>query len=135
MSLSRPELVLLDFDGTLIDSIPYIARCVNKSLADMKQPKCELDHIRQWVGNGVEKLLHRALTDDIDGKADAELINEALERFRRYYLAQPCELTDCYPGVRDGLEQLKDANMTLGIVTNKNEEFVPPLLKKFGINT
>ncbi len=71
MAITTPELVLLDLDGTLVDSIPDLARCLNLALADLNLPQRELDNIRNWVGNGVDKLIHRALTNDMNGEAIA----------------------------------------------------------------
>ncbi len=133
MSLISPDLVLLDLDGTLVDSIPDLSRCLNMTLRDLQQPERKLEDVRNWVGNGVETLIHRALINDIEGQADPELVQQALPIFMRYYHAEPCELTECYPGVREGLTTLKADGKTLGIVTNKNEEFVPPILEKLGI--
>ncbi len=50
-----------------------------------------------------------------------------------YYQAEPCKLSDCYPGVREGLDMLQERGMKMGVVTNKNEEFVEPILKVLGI--
>ena len=133
MAISTPELVLLDLDGTLVDSIPDLARCLNLALADLDLPQRELDSIRNWVGNGVDKLIHRALTNDINGVAEAEQHASVKTNFMDYYHAEPCKLSDCYPGVREGLDMLKERGMKMGVVTNKNEEFVEPILEILGI--
>ena len=135
MAISTPELVLLDLDGTLVDSIPDLARCLNLALGDLSLPQRELDSIRNWVGNGLDALIHRALTDDIDGEADTNLHGRVKTVFMDYYYAEPCKLSDCYPGVREGLEQLQHHNIPMGIVTNKNEGFVLPILETLGIDS
>lgn len=61
MSIKTPELVLLDLDGTLVDSIPDLAYSVNKTLTELSFEERDINSIRNWVDNGVEKLLHRAL--------------------------------------------------------------------------
>ena len=134
MSIHKPELVLLDLDGTLVDSIPDLARCLNLALTEHKQQTYNLSVVRNWVGNGIDKLIHRALTNDIDGKANSDIHHKVKSSFMDFYRAEPCQLSDCYPGVREGLKQLQAENMILGVVTNKNEEFVEPILKQLDIN-
>ena len=133
MSITTPELVLLDLDGTLVDSIPDLARCLNLSLAENALPERELASVRNWVGNGLDKLIHRAVANDINGTADADIHARVKQVFMRHYHAEPCLLSDCYPGVRDGLTALQERGMQLGVVTNKDEEFVAPILRTLGI--
>lgn len=134
MAITTPELVLLDLDGTLVDSIPDLARCLNLALSDLDLPQRELDSIRNWVGNGVDKLIHRALTNAMDGEAGSEQHAKVKQVFMNYYHDQPCKLSDCYPGVREGLSLLQDKHIKMGVVTNKNEEFVAPILATLGID-
>lgn len=134
MAITTPELVLLDLDGTLVDSIPDLARCLNLALSDLGLPQRELDSIRNWVGNGLDKLVHRALTDNMDAEADAAQHAQVKQVFMDYYHAEPCKLSDCYPGVREGLALLEENNIRMGVVTNKNEEFVAPILETLGID-
>ena len=133
MSIPTPELVLLDLDGTLVDSIPDLAYSVNKTLPELSLPERNLDDIRNWVGNGLEKLLHRALTNDFNGEADNSLYEQAFNRFMTIYSNNMCKLSTCYPGVREGLDNLKAHNIKLGCVTNKRGQFVGPILEKLGL--
>lgn len=131
--LALPELVLLDLDGTLVDSIPDLANSVNKTLLELSMEEREINSIRNWVGNGVEKLLHRALSNDIDGEAEPELFEKAFPRFMEIYKENMCASTTCYPGVVDGIRFLKERQVKLGCVTNKNGAFVSPILEKTGL--
>ncbi len=133
MPIKTPELVLLDLDGTLVDSIPDLANAVNKTLQEFSIEEREINSIRNWVGNGIEKLLHRALTNDIDGEAKSELFEKAFIRFMDIYSKNMCDLSVCYPGVREGIDYLKEKNIKLGCVTNKSGQFVHPILEKLGI--
>ncbi len=133
MTIATPELVLLDLDGTLVDSLPDIAACVNQTLKRLGRPPRPAAAIRGWIGNGLERLLHRALTNDFDGRAEAELHRQARAGFMRLYHANVCKLSHCYPGVREGLEALRRQNIKLGCVTNKAGQFVRPLLDKLGL--
>ncbi len=131
--LALPELVLLDLDGTLIDSIPDLANAVNKTLSELSIDQREINSIRNWVGNGAEKLLHRALSNDINGEAESELFKKALPRFMKIYEENMCVTTTCYPGVVEGIHFLKERGVKLGCVTNKPGAFVSPILEKLGL--
>jgi phosphoglycolate phosphatase len=124
---------LLDLDGTLVDSIPDLAWSVNQTLLGLSLPERDILSIRNWVGNGLEKLLHRSLTNDFDGKADDALFEQAMSIFMSVYSENMCNLSTCYPGVLDGIAQLKEKQITLGCVTNKRGEFVGPILEKLGL--
>ena len=133
MPIKTPELVLLDLDGTLVDSMPDLAYSINETLQELSIPERKTDDIRSWIGNGIEKLLHRSLTNDINGEAEITLFNAAYDRFTAIYADNTCKLSNCYPGVHEGLTQLKEQDIKLGCVTNKRGQFVGPILEKLGI--
>lgn len=133
MSIKTPELVLLDLDGTLVDSIPDLANAVNKTLLEFSIAEREINSIRNWVGNGVEKLLHRAISNDIDGTAEPGLFEQAFPIFMDIYSKNMCAVSYCYPGVREGIDFLKDNDIKLGCVTNKSGRFVGPILQQLGL--
>lgn len=68
------DAVLFDLDGTLVDSVPDIAIAVDRLMAALDLPARGEAKVRTWVGNGSENLIRRALTDSMDGQADAGLI-------------------------------------------------------------
>tara|TARA_R110002072_G_scaffold39236_3_gene112856 strand:+ start:7398 stop:8069 length:672 start_codon:yes stop_codon:yes gene_type:complete len=133
MPIKTPDLVLLDLDGTLVDSIPDLAWSVNKTLLELSLPERELSSIRNWVGNGLEKLLHRSLTNDFNEEAESALFEKASALFMSVYSQNMCNLSACYPGVREGIDYLKDKDIKLGCVTNKRGQFVGPILEKLGL--
>lgn len=133
MSLKKPEMVLIDVDGTLVDSVPDLAYCVDEMMKALDMPVRGEDRVRLWVGNGVERLVERALTDDLDGYPDEELKAKAYPIFLDLYAENTCVRSHLYPGVREGLDYLKAAGYKLGSVTNKAEAFTVPLLKQLGI--
>jgi phosphoglycolate phosphatase len=133
MPIKTPELVLLDLDGTLVDSIPDLAISINKTLLEFSIAERGINSIRNWVGNGVEKLLHRALTDNIDGEAASELFDAAFPRFMDIYSKNICAMSVCYPGVREGIDLLIERDIKLGCVTNKSGQFVGPILEELGL--
>ncbi len=133
MSIRTPELILLDLDGTLVDSMPDLANSVNETLIAFSIAKREINSIRNWVGNGIEKLLHRAITNDIDGEAEDKLFEKAYISFMDIYNKNMCVKSVCYPGVREGIDYLKEKGFIIGCVTNKSDQFVRPILKKLGL--
>ncbi len=128
-----PELVLVDLDGTLVDSVPDLAWCVNRMLRGLGLPERNEMSIRHWVGNGIERLVERALVDDIDGLPEAKLKEMALPIFMELYAAHGVERSRTYPGVKEGLNFLSRVGCRLGCVTNKAERFTLPLLEYFDL--
>ena len=133
MALKKPEMVLIDVDGTLVDSVPDLAYCVDEMLKQLDMPVRGEARVRHWVGNGVERLVERALTDDLDGYPDEELRAKAMPIFLELYTDNTCVRSGLYPGVREGLDYLKSAGYKLGCVTNKAAAFTEPLLQQLGI--
>ena len=82
MGLQKPEMILIDVDGTLVDSVPDLAYCVDEMMKKLGLPERGEEAVRHWVGNGVEKLVMRALTNDLDGEPDPELFERVSDGFR-----------------------------------------------------
>jgi phosphoglycolate phosphatase len=133
MALRKPELVLFDLDGTLIDSLPDLAFSVDSMLERLGLPRRGEMRIRNWIGNGIERLVKRALTGDMHAEPDAELLRKALPVFHEIYEQNICVLSRCYAGVRDSMNYLKEHNYRTGCVTNKAERFTNILLQAHGI--
>lgn len=126
--LPRPDLVLIDVDGTLVDSVPDLAFCVDEMLNQLDMPARSESRVRDWVGNGVERLVQRALTDDLDGMPDDDLYQRALPVFMELYADNTSKRSVLYPGVLEGLEYLRQSGYRVGAVTNKAARFTEPLL-------
>lgn len=120
--------VLFDLDGTLVDSAPDIAAAANRALAECGVPARGLGRIRGYVGGGAERLIHRCLTDSLDGIAEPALFEVAHAAFFRHYAAGLTTSTVPYPGVVETLEALRGRGYALGCVTNKPARFTAPLL-------
>lgn len=133
MILKRPKMILLDLDGTLVDSVPDLAYSVDVMLERLGLPKRGEAQVRRWVGNGVERLVGRALTGTMDGAPDPALFERALPLFMEIYAANTSARSVLYPGVREGLDYLRAAGYRLGCVTNKPGRFTEPLLRALGI--
>lgn len=132
--LQQPEMILIDVDGTLVDSVPDLAYCVDEMMKALGMPVHGEAKVREWVGNGVERLTRRALVGQLEGEPDDALFEKAYPIFLELYADNTCKRSQLYPGVAEGLAYLKEAGYKLGCVTNKAEQFTLPLLKELGVS-
>jgi phosphoglycolate phosphatase len=121
-------MILIDVDGTLVDSVPDLTFCVDAMMERLGRPPHGEAAVRNWVGNGVERLVRRALIGQLDGEPDEADYAQALPIFVELYGQNTSKRSHLYPGVREGLAFLKDAGYPLGCVTNKAAQFTEPLL-------
>jgi len=133
MTLKTPKMVLIDLDGTLVDSAPDLAFCVDETLKRLGLPPQGVERVRDWVGNGVEKLMRRALTGDLNGEPDAALLQRAMPVFLDLYDHNIAARSRLFPGVLEGMAGLKAQGIQLGCVTNKIARFTEPLLRRLGV--
>lgn len=133
MKKFNPKLIMIDVDGTLVDSVPDLAYCVDELMQNMGRAKWGEDKVRHWVGNGVPKLVERALTGELEGVVNPQDFDKAYPLFLELYAQNTCKRSFLYDGVREGLDYLQSKNYILGCVTNKAEQFTHPLLKYLGI--
>jgi phosphoglycolate phosphatase len=126
-------MVLIDVDGTLVDSVPDLAFCVDEMQKQLGLPVRGEARVRHWVGNGVERLVQRALMNDLDGMPEDALYQQALPIFRELYSGNTSKRSCLYEGVRDALAFLKTTGVKIGCVTNKASEFTLPILRDLGI--
>jgi phosphoglycolate phosphatase len=128
------KLLIFDFDGTLIDSVPDLADAANIMLEQLGKPTYPISSVQEWVGNGARKLVERALSGNVEVDSNLTLaeIEAAEELFFTAYDAHDSSKTAAYPDVDSGLKQLKEAGFTLALVTNKPMRFVPNILESLG---
>lgn len=119
---------MIDLDGTLINTAPDLADCVNIMLERMGRDPWPLDKVSGWIGNGVSRLVKRALTDSMDGEPDSDDYDKGYALFLEAYGENVSAKSRPYDGVVAGLEKLKDMGFRLACVTNKAESFTLPLL-------
>lgn len=123
------KAVLFDLDGTLVDSVPGLTEAVNGVLAEHDGAPCREEEVRVWVGNGPLKLVERAL----EFRALTLPPDQAMAAFRRHY-ERTLGNARCYPGVRQGLAQLKAAGLQLACITNKSSHFTEPFLQQLELD-
>ncbi|MFO8156525.1 MAG: phosphoglycolate phosphatase [Thiohalospira sp.] len=129
----QPRLIICDLDGTLVDSVPDLARCVDSMLAALGREPAGESKVRDWVGNGVERLVRRALVGQMDGEPDESDFWRAYPIFLECYAEHASHASRCYPGVEEGLEALAARGLPLACITNKAERFTLPLLRDLGL--
>ena len=129
----NPKLIMIDVDGTLVDSVPDLAYCVDETMKAVGRETWGEAQVRHWVGNGVPKLVERSLTGELEGAVDQAAFDQAYPIFLDLYAENTSGRSCLYDGVREGIDYLKSQGYTLGCVTNKAEQFTHPLLKDLGV--
>lgn len=109
------DTYIFDLDGTLLDTLSDLAASVNHALRTHGLPEHSIDDVRRFVGNGVRKLMERAVPD---GAANP-LFDETFATFRQYYMAHSLDTTRPYEGIPETLEALKARGCHLAVVSNK----------------
>jgi phosphoglycolate phosphatase len=130
MAQRNYRALLFDLDGTLVDSVPDLAAAANRLLAELGRPALSETEIAAMVGDGVAKLVERALL--ASGAGDVAL-EAATRRFSAIYGQSATELTRPYPGVPEVLERLRQAGIGLGVCTNKPVHATRTVLEGLGL--
>lgn len=128
------RMVMVDLDGTMINTAPDLALAANLMLQDLGMPTHDQAKVETWIGNGVAMLVKRSLVGDFAGNPDPELFEKAYPLFLKHYGEHVSDRSVPYPGVVAGLEKLKSAGFRLACITNKAEAFTTPLLKDLDLD-
>ncbi len=126
--------IIFDLDGTLVDSAPDIGNAANKMLETLGQEPASREQVQTWIGNGLPKLVKRALTKDFNGEPDPELFERAFPILMDHYQRDVCVDSYLFDGVPETLKSLYDEGYVLGCVTNKAASCTLPLLNQLGID-
>jgi phosphoglycolate phosphatase len=122
--------VMIDLDGTLLDTVPDLAAAAERMLAALGLPLRTQEEIRSFIGKGIPMLVQRCLQASA-GDARAETLQaEALALYQDFYFAESGRRTTVYPGVIEGLERFRAMRLRLACVTNKAARFTVPLLEQ-----
>lgn len=134
------KAVIFDLDGTLLDTLDDLTAAVGHALGAFGYPALDRDRVRRYVGNGVPKLIERALyyattgdEPDLDNGTfgDRGLFGSCLSVFTEYYDAHNADLTKPYDGVTEMLHGVAAAGLKTAIVTNKYDGAAQELGKRF----
>ena len=118
---------IFDLDGTLLDTLTDLAASCNFALRTHGMPEHSIDDVRRFVGNGVRKLMERAIPDG-DANPDFEA---TFATFREHYMVHSLDTTKPYPGIMDALAELKARGCRLAVVSNKMMAATVELCKYF----
>lgn len=109
------QAAVFDLDGTLINSLADLASSVNRTLSAEGYPPRTLDEVRQFVGNGVRRLVERALPHQVP----PEELDRLFELYKQDYQQHLLDETAPYPGIAVLLQTLKQNGMRLAVLSNK----------------
>ena len=122
---------IFDLDGTLLDTLGDLAASVNYALRTHGMPKHSIDDVRRFVGNGVRKLMERAIPNSTEN-SDFEA---TFTTFRQHYMAHSLDTTKPYEGIPETLEALKAKGCHLAVVSNKMMAATQNLCRHFFSDT
>lgn len=126
----RKKIVIFDLDGTLLNTLDDLTDSTNFMLEKFNYPKRTKEEIRNFVGNGVAKLIERAIPY---GKNNSDFEN-CVKTFKEIYSQNMYNKTAPYDGVIDMLNILKNNNYKISVVSNKFDMAVKELCKKYFLN-
>ena len=118
---------IFDLDGTLLDTLDDLMDSMNYILRQNNMPERSRDEIRQFVGNGIRKLVERAVPEDY--RSDSLFIDKLYNDYSTYYKAHSDIKTTPYPGTLEMLDVLIANDIDIAIVSNKIDTAVKELRK------
>ena len=113
--MHKYKTYVFDLDGTLLSTLTDLATSCNYALRHNGMPERTIDEVRMFVGNGVKKLMERAIPDGLANP----LFEQTFTDFRQHYMHHNLDTTAPYPGIMDMLEQLKAEGKNIAVVSNK----------------
>ena len=119
------KTVIFDLDGTLLNTLLDLKESTNYALRQFGYPERTLEEIRYFVGNGVRKLIERAVPEN------CENVEECLDVFKKHYEKNMYNNTVSYNYIETMLKTLKSEGIKLGVVSNKFDLAVKELCKKY----
>lgn len=123
------KAVLFDLDGTLLDTAPDFAHCLNQMLSKSAQPLLSVHKMKPWVSDGVRGMVKGAFKID---ESDASFSSKTAELLA-LYAKHLGDFTEVFPGILEVLAWLDAQKIIWGVVTNKPFRFAEPLLAKFNL--
>lgn len=127
----KKKLVIFDLDGTLLDTIADLSAAADYALGQYGLKGHSADEYIWMVGNGIRKLIERALEKSMGTAPSGEMTDNALAVFTEYYLGHMDVHTRPYPGVHDVLRRLTDSGVKVAVASNKFQEGTEHLVREF----
>jgi phosphoglycolate phosphatase len=125
--------VMIDLDGTLLDTVPDLAAAAERMLAALGLPVRTQAEIRSFIGKGIPNLVRRCLQASAGAARAQALQAEAFALYHDFYFEESGRRSAVYPGVLEGLAQFRALRLRLACVTNKAACFTLPLLAQMGL--
>lgn len=120
--------IIFDLDGTLLNTIEDLAASTNYALRNHGFPEHAPVAYRYFVGNGITRLIERALPEDA---RQEEMIKQVREEFVTYYQQHKTDFSQPYPGIPELLENLRQRNILLAVASNKYQQGTSELIRHF----
>jgi phosphoglycolate phosphatase len=145
--LTQLQAVIVDLDGTMVDTLGDFEVALNRMLGDLDLPSLKRALVERTVGKGSEHLIRSVLAHQLalpqvqslanvcDARSVENLYEAAWQRYQHHYLAINGEFAAVYPGVVEGLQKMRDGGLQLACLTNKPMSFAKPLLKAKGLDS
>lgn len=130
------KLVIFDMDGTILDTLEDLTDSTNYALKKNGLKERSIDEIRRFVGNGIRKLIERAvgyerednnIDSGVDNNIDVNVINKVFEDFKEYYAKNCAIKTKPYDGIIEIVKELKEKGIYSAVVSNKADFAVQSL--------
>lgn len=125
--MNQVKYIIFDMDGTLLNSLTDLQNSLNYCLREVGFPERNYQEVRSFVGNGIRKLIERAVPDGTDEKK----IDELFLMFKEHYMVHCADFTAPYDGIMEMLKSLKEAGYKMAIVSNKADDAVKVLNSRF----
>lgn len=121
------KAVIFDMDGTLLNTLEDLAISTNYALEQFGFPKRTIEEVRNFIGDGVQKLIERSVVQNTDKKT----IEECLNIFKKHYCENMYNNTSPFEGIIEILTVLKQKNIKIAVVSNKFDGAIKELCKKY----
>ncbi|MDE5885341.1 MAG: HAD family hydrolase [Oscillospiraceae bacterium] len=124
----RYQLAIFDLDGTILDTLEDLYSSVNYALQNNQLPERTLPEVRQFVGNGIRKLIERSVPTDV---TDPEQIDQVHQNFTAYYQQHCADHTAPYEQIPEVIRTLRESGIRTAVVSNKADYAVQSLCKTY----
>lgn len=121
------KLAVFDMDGTILDTLEDLKDSTNFALEKCGYPTRSYDEVRRFVGNGIRKLIERAVPEGLT----VEQIDRVHEVFTEHYKVHCADKTKAYDGIKPLLEKLRASGVKTAVVSNKADYGVQELCKDY----